>query len=143
LHGITFELATILFNVIWWYARHDRRLLVTTLRGECHRRPLLSRPVLNRYRTLLGTLLPALGMAVIAALIPYWLPIPGEIAREKRQARNPCTHLACLGRTRCGLCASWITTAPRGSISEHERHSGPGDTFVRAPVPRSTLRTGA
>jgi TMEM175 potassium channel family protein len=35
---------------------------------------------------LLGILLPALGLAVIAAFIPYyWLPIHGEIARMKRQ----------------------------------------------------------
>ena len=30
-HGLTFEFAAILFNVMWWYARHDRRLLVTTI----------------------------------------------------------------------------------------------------------------
>jgi hypothetical protein len=30
-HGITFEVAAILFNVIWWYVRHDRRLLTTTI----------------------------------------------------------------------------------------------------------------
>jgi hypothetical protein len=36
--------------------------------------------------TLLGALLPALGVAVIAAFIPYyWLPILGEIARAKRR----------------------------------------------------------
>ena len=36
--------------------------------------------------TVLGALLPALGVAVIAAFIPfYWLPIPGEIARAKRR----------------------------------------------------------
>jgi hypothetical protein len=29
-HGITFEVAAILFNLIWWHARHDRRLLTTT-----------------------------------------------------------------------------------------------------------------
>ena len=35
---------------------------------------------------LLGALLPVLGVAVITALIRlYWLPIPGEIARAKRQ----------------------------------------------------------
>ena len=28
---MTFELTAILFNVIWWYARHDRRLFVTTI----------------------------------------------------------------------------------------------------------------
>ena len=36
--------------------------------------------------TLLGALLPPLGVAVIAAFIPYyWLPIAGEIARVKRR----------------------------------------------------------
>ena len=34
--------------------------------------------------TLLGALLPVLGMVVIAAFIPYyWLPIRGEIASAK------------------------------------------------------------
>jgi hypothetical protein len=34
--------------------------------------------------TLLGALLPALGMAVIAAFVPYyWLPIRGEITSAK------------------------------------------------------------
>ena len=34
--------------------------------------------------TLLGVLLPVLGIAVIAAFIPYsWLPIRGEIASPK------------------------------------------------------------
>jgi hypothetical protein len=36
--------------------------------------------------TLLGALLPALGLAVIAAFIPYyWLPIAGEVAKAKRR----------------------------------------------------------
>ncbi|NJC69012.1 hypothetical protein HC031_04625 [Planosporangium thailandense] len=36
--------------------------------------------------SLLGAVLPALGMAVIAAFIPYyWLPIPGEIALMRRR----------------------------------------------------------
>jgi hypothetical protein len=36
--------------------------------------------------TLLGALLPALGVAVIAAFIAfYWLPIAGEIAEAKRR----------------------------------------------------------
>jgi len=89
LHGIAFELAAILFNVIWWYARHDRRLLVTTIDSAG------VRAIGRRFRlalawiatgTLLGALFPALGVAVIAAFIPfYWLPIPGEIARVKRR----------------------------------------------------------
>ncbi|GAA1243275.1 hypothetical protein GCM10009609_03400 [Pseudonocardia aurantiaca] len=36
--------------------------------------------------TLLGILVPPLGVAVIAAFIPYyWLPIRGEIARMRRR----------------------------------------------------------
>jgi TMEM175 potassium channel family protein len=39
--------------------------------------------------SLLGAFLPLLGVAVIAAFIPYyWLPIRGEIARAKRQRRS-------------------------------------------------------
>ncbi|SCG43577.1 TMEM175 family protein [Micromonospora inositola] len=88
-HGIAFELAAILFNVIWWYARHNRRLLTTTIDSAG------VRAISRRYRlalawigtgTVLGALVPALGVAVIAAFIPfYWLPIRGEIARVKRR----------------------------------------------------------
>ena len=86
-HGITFEVAAILFNAIWEYARHDHRLLATTINSAG------ARAVSRRFRfalgwiaagTLLGAVLPALGVAVIAAFIPfYWLPIPGEITRTK------------------------------------------------------------
>jgi uncharacterized membrane protein len=86
-YGITFELAAVLFNVIWAYARHDQRLLGTTID------PAGARAISRRFRlallwiatgTLLGSLLPVLGMTVIAAFIPYyWLPIRGEIARAK------------------------------------------------------------
>jgi uncharacterized membrane protein len=87
LHGITFELAAILFNAIWAYARRHHRLLVTTIDSAG------VRAIGRRFRlalawiatgTLLGALLPALGVAVIAAFIPfYWLPIRGEIARRR------------------------------------------------------------
>jgi hypothetical protein len=30
-HGLAFELAAILFNLIWWYARRDRRLLAASI----------------------------------------------------------------------------------------------------------------
>jgi uncharacterized membrane protein len=88
-HGITFEVAAILFNVIWWYARHDCRLLTPTIDSAG------VRAVGRRFQlaliwiatgTLLGALLPALGLAVIAAFIPYyWLPIAGEVAKAKRR----------------------------------------------------------
>ncbi|MFF7472736.1 TMEM175 family protein [Streptomyces sp. NPDC008092] len=89
LHGTTFELAAVLFNVIWWYACHDRRLLATSIDAAG------ATAVGRRFRlalvwlgtgTLLGALLPAAGMAVIAAFILYyWLPIAGEIAKVKRR----------------------------------------------------------
>jgi hypothetical protein len=77
-------LAAILFNVTWEYARHDQRLLGTTIDA------VGARAISRRFRlalawigtgTLLGALLPILGMAVIAAFVAYyWLPIRGEIA---------------------------------------------------------------
>ena len=90
-HGMTFLLAAILFNVIWGYARHDHRLGTTLDAGG-------ARAISRRFRlalvwiatgTLLGALLPVLGMAVIAAFIPYyWLPIRGEIAGATPTARR-------------------------------------------------------
>ena len=81
--GLAFLLAAALFNLIWWYARHDRRLLADTIDSAG------IRAIGRRFElalawigagTLLGALLPALGVAVIAAFIVYyWLPISGEI----------------------------------------------------------------
>jgi uncharacterized membrane protein len=89
LHGIAFEVAAIFFNIIWEYARRNRRLLSTALDAAG------ARAIARRFRlalawiatgTLLGALLPPLGVAVIAAFIPfYWLPISGEIPSTKPQ----------------------------------------------------------
>ncbi|MFD0067837.1 TMEM175 family protein [Streptomyces sp. NPDC056690] len=89
LHGIAFELAAVLFNVIWWHARHDRRLLATTIDAAgvtaISRRFQLAVVWLG-VGILLGALLPVLGVAVISAFILYyWLPIAGEIARARRR----------------------------------------------------------
>jgi uncharacterized membrane protein len=93
-HGLAFLFAAILFNAIWGYARHGQRLLATTIDAAG------AKAVSRRFRlalawiatgTLLGALLPVLGMAVIAAFIPYyWLPIRGETASAKprRQGRG-------------------------------------------------------
>ena len=71
-YGLAFEFAAILFNVIWWYASHDRRLLVTTIDSAG------VRAIAGRFRlalawiaigVLLGALLPILGVVVIAAFI--------------------------------------------------------------------------
>jgi uncharacterized membrane protein len=92
-YGIVFELAALLFNVIWDYARHGHRLLGATIDS------VGTRAISRRFRlalawiatgTLLGGLLPVLGMAVIAAFIPfYWLPIRGEIASAKPRRDGP------------------------------------------------------
>ena len=63
----------ILFNVIWWYARHDRRLLVTTIDSAGVRaiaQALSARLAWIATGTLLGALFPRLGVAIIAAFIP-------------------------------------------------------------------------
>jgi uncharacterized membrane protein len=87
LHGMTFLLAAILFNAIWGHARRGQRLLAATIDAAG------ARAVGRRFGlalawiatgTLVGALLPVLGMAVIAAFIPYyWLPIRGETASTK------------------------------------------------------------
>jgi uncharacterized membrane protein len=86
--GIAFELAAVLFNIIWWHARHDRRLVTTTINTAgvtAITRRFQFALVWLATGTLLGALLPALGVAVIAAFILYyWLPISGEIARARR-----------------------------------------------------------
>jgi uncharacterized membrane protein len=87
-HGMLFELAAVLFNVIWWYARRDRRLLADTIDAAG------VRAITRRFQlalvwigagTLLGALVqPLLGVAVIAAfIIFYWLPISGEIGAAR------------------------------------------------------------
>jgi hypothetical protein len=86
-HGIVFELAAAVFNVIWWYARRDRRLLANTIdaAGACSiaRRFLLGLVWIGG-GTLLGALLPLLGVAVFASfIIFFWLPISGEIGAAK------------------------------------------------------------
>lgn len=86
LHGLVFEMAAAVFNVIWWYVRHKHRLLANNID------PAGIRAITRRFRlalawlgtgTLLGALLPVLAVPVFAAfVIYYWLPISGEIGRQ-------------------------------------------------------------
>jgi hypothetical protein len=78
---LVFFLATALFNLIWWHAR--RHLLSNNIN------PAGVRAIGRRFQlallwpgsaTILGCLLPVLGVAVFAAFIAYyWLPISGEL----------------------------------------------------------------
>jgi uncharacterized membrane protein len=87
LHGIAFELAAALFNILWWYARHDRRLLADTIDAAG------AKAIARRFQLalawlgigiLLGAVLPALGVGVFAAFILYyWLPVSGEVGRGR------------------------------------------------------------
>jgi uncharacterized membrane protein len=82
-HAIAFEIAALLFNLIWWYARGRGRLLADNIGPDA------VRAIARRFQLalawigtaiVLGVVLPALGVAVVSAFIVYyWLPISGEI----------------------------------------------------------------
>jgi uncharacterized membrane protein len=88
-HGLAFEVAAGLFNVIWWHARH-RRLLASTIDAAG------ARAIARRFQlalawigagTLLGALVPVLGVTVFTAFVIYfWLPISGEMGRARPRA---------------------------------------------------------
>lgn len=89
-HALLFEVAAILFNAIWWYARHDRRLLADTIDAAG------IKAISRRYElalvwlgtgTVLGAVLPVLGVGVIVAFVVYyWLPISGELGGAQRRS---------------------------------------------------------
>jgi uncharacterized membrane protein len=85
-YGIAFDATALTFNAVWQYARRHR-LLSETLD------PAGATAIGRRFQlalawltigALLGLLLPALGVAVIAAFnVFYWLPIRGENPRAQ------------------------------------------------------------
>jgi uncharacterized membrane protein len=94
LHGLAFEVAAGLFNLIWWYARRDRRLLADTIDAAG------VRAVSRRFQlalawigaaTVLGALLPLLGVCLFASFLAYyWTPVSGELgAAGPRAAAEP------------------------------------------------------
>jgi uncharacterized membrane protein len=93
LHGLTFEVAAGLFNVIWWYARRDRRLLADTVDDAG------VRAIARRFQlalawigaaTALGALIPLLGVCVFTAFLAYyWLPVSGELGFARRRPAAP------------------------------------------------------
>lgn len=114
LHGLAFLVAAALFNVIWWHARRHR-LLADTIDAAG------VRAVARRFRlalawigagTLLGALLPVLGVAVFTSFVIYfWLPVSGEIghlgprpalAGERAEAGVPGLPAAAPGETASG-----------------------------------------
>jgi uncharacterized membrane protein len=87
LHGLTFEVAAALFNLIWWHVRRGRRLLADTVDAAG------ARAIARRFQlalawlgagTVLGALVPFVGVAVFAAFVVYyWLPIRGELGADE------------------------------------------------------------
>jgi uncharacterized membrane protein len=94
-NGSTYVVAAILFNVIWEYARHGRRLLTSTTDDDTARaisRRFRPAPVWIVVGTALGAVHPVVGLVVVIAFIPfYWLPIEGEVGsirRTREQSRG-------------------------------------------------------
>ncbi|MFG3598586.1 TMEM175 family protein [Micromonospora chersina] len=87
-YGISYEVAAILFNVIWEYARHGRRLLdrdTDSAAAAAISRRFRPAPVWIAAGTALGAWHPVLGLVVFAAFVPfYWWPIKGEVASIRR-----------------------------------------------------------
>jgi uncharacterized membrane protein len=86
-HALAFFLAAMLFNLIWWYARRDRRLLSESI-DDAGVRSVATRFLLALvwigFGAALGALLPVLGVSVIVAFIVfYWLPISGELGQAR------------------------------------------------------------
>jgi uncharacterized membrane protein len=85
-YGLAFDATALTFNAVWRYACHHR-LLSETLD------PAAATAIGRRFQlaltwlttgTLLGLLLPVLGVVVIAAFnVFYWLPIRGESPRAQ------------------------------------------------------------
>ncbi|MEH1163984.1 TMEM175 family protein [Micromonospora sp. CPCC 205539] len=87
-YGVAYLVAAVLFNVIWEYARHGRRLL-TSATDETTARAISRRfhpaPIWIAVGIVLGAVQPLVGLAVVTAFIPfYWLPIKGEVASIQR-----------------------------------------------------------
>ncbi len=78
LYGATLVVGGIFFNAIWEYARHGHRLLgsgITPDQARSISRRFLLGPTLYGVGTVVGALVPVLGVVVFAALILfYWLP---------------------------------------------------------------------
>jgi uncharacterized membrane protein len=90
LYGIVFDATALTFNAVWRYARRHH-LLSETLDAAgataIGRRFQLALAWLTT-GTLLGLLIPFLGIAVIAAFnVFYWLPIRGESPRAQSRPR--------------------------------------------------------
>jgi hypothetical protein len=85
-YGIAFDATSMMFNATWQYARRHRLLseaLDPASATAIGRRWQLALAWLTT-GTLLGLLIPALGVAMLAAFNAfYWLPIRGESPRVR------------------------------------------------------------
>ncbi|MGW6281396.1 TMEM175 family protein [Kribbella sp. NPDC055071] len=86
LYGVVLVAGGLPFNAIWEYARRGHRLLgpeITPAEARAMSRRFRFGPILYALGTILGAILPVLGIVAFALLIPfYWLP-PLRARREK------------------------------------------------------------
>jgi Endosomal/lysosomal potassium channel TMEM175 len=136
-------LAAILFNAIWDYARHHHRLLGTTIDW------VGASAISRRFRlalvwiatgTLLGALLPVLGMAVIAAFIPYYCVHPLLLAADPGRDRQ---RHASARRRRSGVTPRVAVFRPcRRSAQARSAGAHLGGLNHHDPPIRSSRRAG-
>lgn len=91
LYGGTLAIGGVFFNAIWEHARRDHRLLgesITPQAAQGVSRRFLLGPALYAIAACVGYAVPALGIALFAALIlVYWFPIAGQqrLRRKRRE----------------------------------------------------------
>jgi uncharacterized membrane protein len=139
-HGLAFELAAGLFNIIWWHARRDR-LLANTIDAAG------VRAITRRFQlalawigagTLLGVLLlPVLGVAAFTGFVIYfWLPISGEMgwARPRAALAGAEGELPRQGGPRQPAGAP---DGPDEAVADHGRLTRPGRRYSNVGWPES------
>ena len=83
-YGLTMVSVAIMFNVVWWYASKDLRLLDQRLDAQALRkatRNYLVGPIVYGIATLVALVNPWVSLAIYAALAVYWL-LPGTGPRS-------------------------------------------------------------
>jgi uncharacterized membrane protein len=91
-YGLALVIGGVFFNAIWEYARHEHQLLGDSIDPAGARtvsRRFLLGPALYALASVLGAILPVLGIAMFAGLILfYWLPVTAVPYRRTQEQAN-------------------------------------------------------